>query len=358
MHLSFDDLGGKLSKKIILESVPEEQIYRKFAKDYPKKTCHSPFRKDPNPSFGFYEGRNGSWQWKDQGGNGDHGNVFDYVAKIYNTDLRGALKIIADTFLINPNSNRIVLTQKFDAAEADKENKRGRSLIQAVRRDLDKYDYEWWNSILIHPGLMEFYLIRGAQEIWVDKQLYWFHKVSNPIFYYVSPVSRNIKAYRPLETDKKRRFLSSQNPLTDVQGYWQCNIKQNPGQPLLLTKSLKECAFFRAFGINAMANTAEHTGFTDDFIRHIKKYCWPIIYLGDNDRPGMKAAIKIRDKHQIPPMLIPKKWGAKDPTDLWIKEYRKVYDLLNDIYDYFKQIRITGPGTLPPRRIYHPGEAA
>lgn len=358
MLLSFDDANRKLKKEDILDKVSEQAIYKRFNPNFPAKICHSPFRTDKHPSFGFYE-RNKHWYWKDLGGDGAHGDVFDYVAKDQNTDFQGALEAIASAFFITTESNtEMVVSRRFSLAAADQVNQRSRSLIQVIRRDVESWEYEWWNRVLIHQGLMNFYFIRAAQEVWVDKELYWYNTIDNPIYYYLSPVSKNLKCHRPLEPDKKRRWLSSQDPNKDIQGYWQCNIKANPGRPLILTKSLKDVAFFRALGFNAMANTAEHTFFHADFIRHIKKYCFPIIYIGDNDRPGKKAALKIESRYNIPIMLIPKEWGAKDPTDLWLLNYRKMYDFLNYIYDYIERIRIAGPGFTSAREFRHPRKAA
>lgn len=333
----------------ILDKVSEEAIYRRFAKHFPQKVCHSPFRDDKNPSFGFFK-KGTKWCWKDLG-NGDHGDIFDYVARIETTDLQGAIQIIAEAFFISDNTNQVIVNRRFSPEAADKANERKKSLIQVVRRDYEPWEYDWWNRILLHRGLLEFYFIRAAQEVWVDKQLYWFNDVNNPIYYCLSPISKNIKCYRPLEENKAYKWLSSQDPNVDVQGYWQCDIQRNPGRPLLLTKSFKDVAFFRAFGFNSMANTSENTFFNPDFIRHIKKYCFPIIYIGDNDWAGRKATLKTYNKHDIAPMLIPQTWGAKDPTDLWLANYRKVYDLLNNIYDYIKYLRAAGPGVTPPRRF-------
>lgn len=352
MQLSFEDAERKLSKTYILEKVTEEAIYKRFAPGFPKKSCKSPFREDKHDSFGFFP-KKGHWYWKDLGGNGDHGDVFDYVMKDQKTDFQGALEAIASAFFITTEYTPIVVSRMFNVQAADQANQRSRSLIQVIRRDFESWEYGWWNRILIHKGLMEFYFIRAAKEVWVDKQLYWWNRSDNPIYYYLSPISKNIKAYRPEEQDKRRKWLSSQDPFSDIQGYWQCNIKRNSGKPLLLVKSLKECAFFRAFGFNAMANTSEHTSFHPDFIRHIRKYCFPIIYIGDNDWPGRKATLKIEKRYNIPVMLVPRRWGAKDPTDLWLVDYRKVYELLKYIYDYIEYLRIAGAGTRPAREFRH-----
>lgn len=364
MLLSFEDLGPKLTKEDILRQVSEEAIYKRFCKEFPSRSMPSPFREDKNPSFGFYKGTKGNmagkWLWKDLGGNGDGGDVFEFIMKDQRTDFNGALQLIAKAFHITTAyRNDIIIRDRFSKQAANEAGKRSRTLIQVVRRDITQKEYEWWNRILLTPTLLEFYLMRAAKEVWVDKKLFWFHKAENPIYYFLSPVSKNVKCYRPLEPHKKRKWLSNQDPLRDIQGYHQCMIKQRPGRPLLLVNSLKTAAFFRAFHINAMANTGEHVHFDPDFIRHIKKYCYPIIYLGDNDWPGMRATIKHEKRTDIPGIIIPRKWAtfngkpASDPPDLWLANYRKVYDLLNLIYDYIQLIRATGSRAVTPRELRH-----
>lgn len=357
MYIDFDNVGPRLTLEDILEKVSEEAIYKKFCSKFPSKLFHSPFRTDKNPSFGFYK-KGARWFWKDQG-SGEHGGVVDFVQMDQKTDFKGALEIIAKEFFITTGyRTNIIESRTFNNAAVDKAEQKQRSLIQVIRRPYTADEYKWWHRILIDKKMLEFYFMRAAQEVWVNKKLFWFNKDDNPIYYYLSPISQNVKCYRPLEKDKKRKWLSNQDPLRDIQGYWQCNIKAAPRRPLLLVKSLKEVAFMRVFGFNAMANTAEHTHYHPDFIRHIRKYCWPILYLGDNDWPGRRAVIKLWHGHRtfpgynIPGLIIPQHWGAKDPTDLWLHDYRKVYDLLNLIYAYFETIRNAGEGAVFTRGLY------
>jgi|SRR6187399_462069 len=353
MIISFEGAESRLKKEDILNKVTEEQIYKRFCSKFPSRSFKSPFRGDKNASFGFFQKR-GSWWWKDLGGNGDTGSVWDYVMRDQGVDYQGAINLIAREFGITTDyMNPIIESKRFNKEAFKEAQERKRTLIQVIRRPYDVSELKWWNRILITPALLEWYFMRAASEVWLNKRIVWTNREHNPIYYYLSPVSGNIKCYRPFEVDKRRKWLSNQDPLKDVQGYYQCDIKRVPQRPLLLVKSLKEVAFLRVFGFNAMANTAEHTRFHVDFIRHIKKYCYPIIYLGDNDWPGMRALIKIEQNHQIPGIIIPRKWGSKDPTDLWLANYRKVYDLLNLINDYTKHIRIAGGSAKAPRELRH-----
>lgn len=351
--IDFDSLGPKLTKEDILAKVSEEEIYRKFCKHFPKRVFPSPFRKDAHASFGFFK-RGNSWLWKDIA-MGDAGNVFQFVMRDQGLDYQGALKLIADIFFITAEGkNNIIIRSKFSRSEADKAEARGRSLIQVVRKEMTQADYDWWNGRLITPQIMDAYMIRAAKEIWVDKRPVWFSKPNNPIYYWLFPFSNNVKCYRPLEPNKQWKWISNADDTKDVQGYQQCQIKLNPGKPLILTKSMKECAFFRAFHINAMASNAEGYIINADFIRHIKKYCYPIISLYDNDEAGYKGAKRLEDAYGIPPVFINKEWGAKDPTDLWTTNYHKFYYFLNLLHEYINSISRYGYLVETPRELRYP----
>lgn len=350
IEINFDNLGPRLTKEDILQKVSEEAIYKRFCKDFPSRCFKSPFRTDKTPSFGFFK-RNGVWLWKDMA-KGDSGDVFKYVMLDQKIDFVSALKLIADVFYITAeNKNNIVIRSKFNPKEADKEQARGRSLIQVIPKNLTKKDLAWWNERLITPNIMEAYCIRAAKEVWVDKRPAWFSKENNPIYYWIFPYSKNVKCYRPLEPNKEWKWMSNASDDHDIQGYIQCNIKHNPGKPLILTKSMKECAFFRAFHINAMAINAEGNKLNADFVRHIKKYCYPIISLYDNDEAGYNGASRLEKDYNIPPVFINKNWSAKDPTDLWTKDYRRFYYFLNLLYGYIESIKQYGDLVATPKEL-------
>lgn len=344
MHISFDEAGPKLTKQHILNRVTDEQIYRRFSKDFPKRCCKRPWPGtiDNNDSFGFLK-REGQWYWKDMAWD-EAGDVFAFVQRLHMCDFKMALNIIAQSFCIVPEQDLLIdRIPRPSLIDQPKEEVK-RKLIQVVRKSFRKIDIDWWNSLNISPNLLDYYNVRAAKEVWIDKELVWFHKEDNPIFYYINPRSGHIQVYRPWEKVKKRRFRTNMDPLVDVHGYDQCRIKEAPDRPLLITKSMKDVLFFRSFGYNAIANTAETNNFDPDFIRHIKKYCFPILLVGDNDIPGVKKAVKIRKQFDIPNTFICEQWKAKDPTDLWKSDYRKVYDLLNQINEHIEFIRRAGRG--------------
>jgi hypothetical protein len=150
-----------------------------------------------------------------------------------------------------------------------------------------------------------------------------------------------------LHDNKKGKWLSNCDNVTDVQGYVQCRIKERR-QPLILAKSMKECGFFRSWGFNAMAGHTEGSVFLPDFIRHLFKYCHPIISVYDNDPAGIIGAMKMKKLYGIPPVFICNAHNEKfkDPTDQWKIEYKQWYntlDLISNQIDYYAKRQRSEP---------------
>lgn len=92
------------------------------------------------------------------------------------------------------------------------------------------------------------------------------------------------------------------------------------------------------YGITAIAPCSENLFVTENQYNRLKSKFKHIFLLYDNDRPGLKASIKIRNQYpDLNILLIPKKSGCKDFSD-----YRKTYgdkktrELIQQAKDYYK----------------------
>jgi hypothetical protein len=349
MQLSFENIGPKLTISGILRQLDEQQIYKKWCTEFPSHSFCSPIRsasdRDKTPSFGFFIKR-GKWQWKDNA-TGEGGDVFDFVAAIERTDIEGAVKLIGAAFglegvapVSNYSGGRIVIPDREDSK---------RSLIQAFHRSYSQSDLKVWTRYGITPNMLIKFKIKVAHEVWMQKptdrepRLVWSYKPDNPIFSWTT-ASNHIKIYRPLEPDKRFRWLSNMDDVTDVQGFVEAAIEQTKPDLLLLVKSMKEVMFFREFGIISIAPNAEGYIVQKEFIDHLRKHSKVIISLYDSDLAGVKGMKRLKKEYGIPGIVIPRAWGGperkgKDPTDLWMYDYKRVYDLLNLIDEYYRAIR-------------------
>lgn len=342
MILSFENVGPKLTIADILNHVTEERILNQWQPKFPKELiiC-SPFRKDRSPSFCF-SNKSGRWKWKDFG-TGDTGDAFDYVAIAEGTNVEGAMKIIACVFGITPGfTGNKIIRNSFIQAPYEKKNKTG-ALVQVLVKKPLKQDLDYFNRVLITPQSMKYYQIGVAEEVWLrkndqeEKKLLWSYRENNPIYYIKSPLSDHIKCWRPYEQDKKKKWISNMDDKIDIMGYAQANIKICPGKPMIITKSIIEIGFFRAFGFNSIAQNSEEYHISPDFIRHLQKYCYPVISILDPDLAGVKGMQRLK-KLGVPALVIPRNLGGKDPTDIWRNNYKNGYKLINLINEYIEYI--------------------
>lgn len=331
----FSQLDLFVTKEDILSKISEEDIYKRFCSDFPSRSIRSPLpgHHDKTPSFGFFQVER-RWLWKDQA-LGISGDVFRFVEKMEHTDFEGALRKISQAFNIESDFKpyKRLIVHRDDSKPVPEEE---RAVLEAVRQPLSDFDYNIWARWNVSSAAMRYLNIFAAKEIWLRKPKEKVFKIwaryveHNPVYYWTHPYTTHIKAYKPFEKEKRAKWINNCDNFTDIQGYAQCRIKEFPGRPLLVTSSMKEVGFFRGFGINAMAGHTESSRFTPDFIRHLRKYCNPIISAYDGDPPGVKAAMFLRKEYKIPiAWLCRAHHTSKDPTDRWMEDYKDIYVYLN-----------------------------
>jgi hypothetical protein len=329
MHVRFADLQSRIT---------EEELGKIFAPGFPRSSCRSPLRQDKHPSFGYFH-RGGKWRWKDQA-TGEYGNLYELIRRLYNLDtFQDTLQYINSRLSLGLEQPLLYRPARIIESKRQLKNLTREVFMQVIRKEYTPKEYTIWKRWCTTAALLRFYDVWSASQLWMrdDKEemkLLWTRTDDNPIFFAHFPESRHIKAYRPLETDRKKRFLGNANNTTDIQGYKQCNIKQRRPHLLILTKALKECIFYRSFGLDAMAPHGEGHHFDPDFIRHIRKYCGRIISFYDNDRAGIHAAWQVRDEYDIPAFIVPRQWGAKNVTDAWEIDKHRTYSIIQYLSEW------------------------
>jgi hypothetical protein len=337
---NFESVNHYIRKEDILSQIGDEQIYKRFCSDFPKDLFHSPLRKDENPSFGFfYLDLQKKWLWKDHATD-ESGDVFQFVQKLFATDFKGAISLIANAFNISTDNGLQALRmpkiiQRIDGqAKPDEE----RVIIDIKPQPLSNLDYDIWANSGVCANALETLQIKATEEVWFKRPdkpnfVIWArYLIHNPVYYWSHPYTTHVKCYKPFEQNKLKKWINNCDNYKDVQGYIQCCIKEYPGRPLILTSSMKEVAFFRTFGFNAMAGHTEGSKFSPDFIRHLFKYCNPIISAYDADGPGVKAAMYLRKQYGIPLLPVCNAYHkSKDPTDLWKEDYKECLKYLQRV---------------------------
>lgn len=353
-----ENIYYELKAENILSKVREETLWRYYIGfDYElKKDYISPLRpKEDRPSFNLYEDSRRRIKFKDFGGGGIHGDIFDFLQKrdgltYYETMVR--VNVDFGLRLGNPHEQsykgfkpmgvRIMaelgkFEEKFPAQVAP--------LINAHTKAYTESDYNYWMQYGITKDTLKLYDVHCIGRIRIKKgDAYWYevyqYSADNPCYGYYFPKSKHIKCYFPLASSSQIRFIGNANNYEDIQGYYQCNVKRDKANKLLiLTKSMKDCMCLREMGYEAMSIHGEGQYFYKDFIRHIKKYYPKIISMYDRDRTGVKGALYLWRTYGISAVLTPKslaKQGIKDISDMYralgkerTEEYMKG---LSDIY--------------------------
>jgi DNA primase len=303
-----------LTKENILNKITEEDIFRRyvpFTFDI-NRLYNSPLRNDDNtPSFGIYD-KFGTLKYKDFGGS--QGSCFDFVMNYFNLSFGNCLSKINQDFnlnliagygnSINSNTSKIISRRQ--------EVSKSKKLLQVILRRFQKEDYEYWQNFGITKEILKFYNIRAIKEVYLDKRLHWTNTRTNPIYGYYFPKTNNIKCYKPLEKDKKNKWLG--NVISDdIQGYEQL---PETGDLLVITKSMKDVMCLYSIGINAIAPQGEDHHIPEELIEELRLRFKRIVIFYDNDSPGVNASIKVTTMYNLPYANIPKGL-PKDPAEYY-----------------------------------------
>lgn len=285
----------------ILSRVTEYDIYAHYLGQFKVGMIYnSPFRKDKNPSFGiFYSKRTKQLLFKDHG-TGDCGNVIKFVSLYtgitnYNDillDIVNKLKITSDTKLVS-SKQYIASTE---------------TVIGVVRQDFTAEDINYWSQFNIHIDTLKKFNVNSIKYYLCNGIVKGIYKKENPMYAY--KVYNNFKIYRPL-ADKYTKWRNNLGQY-DIQGFKQLPKTDNL---LIITKSLKDVMCLYEMGISAISPASESTFIPDDVLNNLKKRFKHILICFDRDTSGIKYLRKISLKTGLKPLLVHKKWNAKDISD-------------------------------------------
>lgn len=285
----------------ILSKVTEYEIYSKYLGDFKVGMIYnSPFRQDKNPSFGIFQSRkNHQLLFKDHG-TGECGNIIKFV-QLYTgkTEYKDILKDIVDKLNI---TNKTKLSSSKDYKPSSE------TIIGVVRQDFTQEDINYWNQFNIDLNTLKFFQVDSIKYYLNNGIVKGIYKPDNPIYSY--KVYNNFKIYRPL-ADKYHKW---RNNLTeyDIQGYQQL---PSSGDLLIITKSLKDVMCFYKMGYTAISPASESTWLPDIVLEDLKKRFKRIILMFDRDITGTKYLRKISQKTGLEPLLVNKRFKAKDISD-------------------------------------------
>lgn len=321
-----------LNKENILKRLDSYQLFKAYCVEFKQigEWFKSEFRKDADPSCHIIEW-DGDLLYKDFGDKGYR--VFDYIARKFETDFHGALRIINDDFNLGLGGASPSGPAKFVAGpklETDK-SKSFPTVIEIQKRRWTKADRQYWAQYEIPPKLLLYHRIFSIAAYKVNsknQENVTYRMLPDQLaysfdYYWHKGVFRR-KLYFPQVPRGQRRFISNVDN-TIVQGW--TLLPKYGGDTLFVTKSYKDILTFNLLGYWAIAPNSEHSFIPENVMLKLKQRFNNIYVWFDNDEGGIKGAESFANKFELPFTYNPV--GApKDPSD-FVKEYgSKKFDKL------------------------------
>ena len=308
----------KLTQEELLKHNSEETYMEHYLGIPVKKGLFkSPLRKDNTPTCSFYRDKAGRLIFKDFRGD-FYGNFVEVVKFKYNVSYHKALAIIANDFgiLLNPELEKHKSCIKKYTNNVLKPSEE--SIIKVKVKDFTKEELDWWGSFGIGLTTLKKFFVFSCEIVFLNDQIYSYSTPTSFNFGYFYP-SRDSKKqfwriYYP--QNKKYRFISNWNK-TMIQGF---HMMPKSGEFLVITKSMKDVMLCYELGIPAIAPNSENLFITEAQWDNIVIKFRKIFLLYDTDLAGVANSKRIKKKFpKIQVLLIPRKYKAKDLTDLYKK---------------------------------------
>lgn len=285
----------------ILSRVTEYEIYSHYIGQFKVGAIYnSPFRTDRNPSFGIYYSKRANCLLFKDHGTGECGNIVKFVS-LYTgkTDYQEILQDIVDRLKIT-NNTKLDSTKQYTPT--------GETVIGVVRQPWTSADIDYWSMFNISKKTLEKFNVSSIKYYLCNGIVKGVYKDTNPMYAY--KVFNNFKIYRPL-ADKYTKWRNNLSQ-DDIQGWEQLPKK---GDILIITKSLKDVMCLYEMGIPAISPSSESTFISDAALEALKKRFKRILVCFDRDSSGVRNLRKISLKTGLEPILVHKKFKAKDISD-------------------------------------------
>lgn len=319
----------EITKELLLEHNNEE-TYMAYYLGIPikKGLFISPLRIDHKPTCSFYKGRR--LYFKDFA-TGECLSFENVVMKKYGCNYYEALEIIAKDFgIIKGNNPKAIPLQPI--FKKDK-----KTTIQIEAKSFTNEELRWWEQFGITKNTLIKYRVYSCKTVFLNGSIESVYDPKCPSYGYYfgnSEDGRELwKIYYPFR--KTFRFIGNIKTTT-IQGYQQLPKKS---KLLVITKSLKDVMLLFTLGIAAIAPQSETQFISDDVLNTLKTRFKYIVLVFDNDQTGIEFTNKIKRKYNwIIPMIIPRKYKAKDISDFY-KMYgrEKTILLIKEGIKYLKQ---------------------
>lgn len=335
MQLELRPVPEKLSQEVLLKYNSEETYMEHYLGIPVKKGLFkSPLRRDNTPTCSFYRDSCGRLIFKDFRGD-FYGNFIEVVKYKYGVSYPKALAIIANDFGIKQNPELKVNKSCIKEYSNNKLEKSEESIIKVKIKDFTEKELDWWRSYGITLNTLKKFFVFSCEIVFLNDQIYSYSSSTSFNFGYFYPSKDNNKQYWRIyyPQNRKYRFISNWNK-TMIQGI---HMMPKSGEFLVITKSMKDVMLCYELGIPAIAPNSENLFITDSQWDNIVIKFKHIFLLYDTDLAGVANSKRIKKKFpKIQVLLIPRKYKAKDITDLYKKlGTEKMLNLVEEAKKYY-----------------------
>lgn len=335
MQLELRPVPEKLSQEVLLKYNSEETYMEHYLGIPVKKGLFkSPLRRDNTPTCSFYRDSCGRLIFKDFRGD-FYGNFIEVVKYKYGVSYPKALAIIANDFGIKQNPELKVNKSCIKEYSNNKLEKSEESIIKVKIKDFTEEELDWWRSYGITLNTLKKFFVFSCEIVFLNDQIYSYSSSTSFNFGYFYPSKDNNKQYWRIyyPQNRKYRFISNWNK-TMIQGI---HMMPKSGEFLVITKSMKDVMLCYELGIPAIAPNSENLFITDSQWDNIVIKFKHIFLLYDTDLAGVANSKRIKKKFpKIQVLLIPRKYKAKDITDLYKKlGTEKMLNLVEEAKKYY-----------------------
>lgn len=318
-----------INKNDILSNVNDVTIYNTYLETpiVIGQRIPSPFRRDSNPSFGFFNGQS-EVCWKDFS-TGETGDCFEFVKRLYpNFTFFDTLSKIATDLDLPKDQGYFykdmseMKTKIFELS--DEERKlliaKANSNLQVKFRAWCKEDADFWMPRGVDYPTLQFYNVFPISHIFINENIIAADQLAY-CFIENKDGQQTYKIYQPFNT-KGLKWLSSHDSSV-WQGWSQLPPK---GLEVIITKSLKDVmALATTLKIPAISLQSENTKPKQSVIEELQSRFKVIYVLYDNDFDKDVNVGRMMGKKLVEDMgcgvqvELPEKYGAKDYSDLILK---------------------------------------
>ena len=323
-------LTKRFTKEELFKKVDTVSIFNYYFGPFTlrSKTYPSIFRKDNNPSTGFFINNNNECVYSDLA-TGEKWGAIGFVMELFNLGYQEALeKIGADFGLIKKEGYtavaRVVKRKPIEKVE---------KVIQITTSGWNHITLKFWNEYSIDKNELQKHHIYPIKTLFINGfEIKNIENHERYAFHFNEGDKEYLKIYSPF--DKKFKWVSN-CPLKIPFGYKDLPYES---KTLVITKSMKDLMVCRKYfsDVIALQNESPASWSSEILDPIINKYDNVIVWF-DNDDAGINALDYYKDKFTTFtfPVRFRKEFGVKDPADfikLWGKDNLKIYLEKNEVF--------------------------